>query len=314
MAGVLDAVDQRTRLAGQNRLELLLFKLNGRQIFGINVFKIQEVVQCPELNHMPKSNHVVTGVANMRGKTITILDLSLAIGRSAIKDRGNARVIVSEFNRKVQGFLVGEVDRIINLNWEDVLPAPKTAGKDHYLTAVTRVEGEIVEIIDVEKVLAEVIGETLIVSNTILESNEANMDRGKRIMVVDDSSVARNQIKRTLEQLGIECILANDGKQGLDLLQEMASTGPIESQLDMLISDVEMPEMDGYTLTTSVRKDDRLKSLFIVLHTSLSGVFNESMVKSVGADRFIPKFNADDLANFVLEHLGSKDETKVVGE
>ncbi len=314
MAGVLDAVDQRTRLAGQNRLELLLFKLNGRQTFGINVFKIQEVVQCPELNHMPKSNHIVTGVANMRGRTIPILDLSLAIGRSAIKERENARVIVSEFNRKVQGFLVGEVDRIINLNWEEVLPAPKTAGKDHYLTAVTRVDDEIVEIIDVEKVLAEVIGETLVVSNSIINSDQADSQRGKRIMIVDDSSVARKQISRTMEQLGIECVIANDGKQALDLLTEMASTGPIESQIDMLISDVEMPEMDGYTLTTSIRKDDRLKGLFIVLHTSLSGVFNESMVKSVGADRFIAKFNADDLANFVLEYLGGTVDAKAIGE
>lgn len=311
MAGVLDAVDQRTRLAGQNRLELLLFKLNGRQTFGINVFKIQEVIQCPAMNHMPQSNQVVSGVANMRGRTIPILDLSLAIGRSAIKDQQNSYVIVSEFNRKVQGFLVGGVDRIINLNWEDVLPAPKIAGKHHYLTAVTRVEGELVEIIDVEKVLAEVIGQTLVVSNSILESDQADMQRGKRIMVVDDSSVARNQIRRTLEQLGIECVLANDGRQALDLLQEMASTGPIASQIDMLISDVEMPEMDGYTLTTSVRKDVRLKDLVIVLHTSLSGVFNESMVKSVGADRFIPKFNADDLANFVLEYLGSKTDAAV---
>lgn len=313
MAGVLDAVDQRTRLAGQNRLELLLFKLKGRQIFGINVFKIQEVIQCPPLNHMPRSNPVISGVANMRGRTIPVIDLSLAIGRSAIEDRDNAYVIVSEFNRKVQGFLVGGVDRIINLNWEEVLPAPKVAGKQHYLTAVTRVEGEIVEIIDVEKVLAEVIGETLIVSNNILDSDQAGMQRGKRIMVVDDSSVARNQIRRTLEQLGIECIIANDGRQALDMLKEMASTSPIEAQLDMLISDVEMPEMDGYTLTSSVRKDDRLKDLFIVLHTSLSGVFNESMVKSVGADRFIAKFNADDLANFVLEQLGCESEVEATG-
>jgi two-component system chemotaxis response regulator CheV len=312
MAGVLDAVDQRTRLAGQNRLELLLFKLNGRQIFGINVFKIQEVIQCPSLNHLPKSNQVITGVSNMRGRTIPIIDLSLAIGRSAIKDRENAYVIVSEFNRKVQGFLVGGVDRIINLNWEDVLPAPKIAGKQHYLTAVTRVDGEIVEIIDVEKVLAEVIGETLVVSNTILESDQAETQRGKRIMVVDDSSVARKQISRTLEQLGIECVIANDGKQALEMLMEMAGTGPIESQLDMLISDVEMPEMDGYTLTSSVRKDERMKNLFIVLHTSLSGIFNESMVKSVGADHFIAKFNADDLANFVLEQLGSETGARVV--
>jgi len=306
MSGVLDVVDQRTRLAGQNRLELLLFHLNGRQLFGINVFKIKEVIQCPPLTQLPEAHHVVCGVANMRGMTIPILDLSAAIGRLPLKDSEESYVIVSEFNRKVQGFLVRCVDRIINLNWEDIHPPPRSAGKHHYLTAVTRVDDQLVEIIDVEKVLSEVIGETVLVSGGVLDGQNLLEETKRCVMVADDSSVARKQICNTLEQIGVDTIVLNDGQEAFNKLRELLKNGPIEDQIDMLISDVEMPEMDGYTLTTNIRKTPGLEKLHVVLHTSLSGGFNESMVKNVGADQFISKFSADDLANSVLEFLATK--------
>ena len=122
MAGLLDSVDQRTRLAGHNRLELLLFKLDEKQSFGINVFKVQEVIHCPELTRIPKAHPVVCGVANMRGKTISVIDLASAVGKPALQDRDDRFVIITEYNRVVQGFLVYSVDRIINVNWERDAP------------------------------------------------------------------------------------------------------------------------------------------------------------------------------------------------
>ena len=306
MAGVLDAVDQRTRLAGENRLELLLFHLRGRQQFGINVFKIKEVIQCPPLTQLPEAHHVVRGVANMRGMTIPILDLGAAIGRRPLEDLGDSYIIVSEFNRKVQGFLVRRVDRIINLNWEDIHPPPISAGKNTYLTAVTRYDDSMIEIIDVEKVLSEVVGDTVLVSSEVLGERVARNDeniRKPKILVADDSRVARKQIVRTLEQLDIEYITANDGAEAYRILCDLAKDGSVVDQIDMIISDVEMPEMDGYTLAKTIRKTPSLEGLYVILHTSLSGGFNESMIKNVGADKFISKFSADDLANTVLEQL-----------
>jgi len=302
MAGVLDTVDQRTRLAGENRLELLLFHLRGRQQFGINVFKIKEVIQCPPLTQLPEAHSVVRGVANMRGMTIPILDLGMAIGRRPLDNLEESYVIVSEFNRKVQGFLVRCVDRIINLNWEEIHPPPVSAGKNTYLTAVTRVDDSMIEIIDVEKVLSEVVGDTILVSSDVIGKRDTDK-RQHKVLVADDSRVARKQIVKTLEQLGIEYITANDGAEAYKILCELAEAGPIDEQIDMLISDVEMPEMDGYTLSKSIRENPSLNGLYVILHTSLSGGFNESMVKNVGADKFISKFSADDLANTVLEHL-----------
>lgn len=303
MAGVLDSVDQRTRLAGENRLELLLFHLRGRQQFGINVFKIKEVIQCPPLTQLPESHSVVRGVANMRGMTIPILDLGMAIGRRPLENLDESYIIVSEFNRKVQGFLVSCVDRIINLNWEEIHPPPISAGKNTYLTAVTRVDDAMIEIIDVEKILAEVIGDEVLVSSEVLGQHPIDGQRKHKILVADDSRVARKQIVRTLEQLGVEYITANDGVEAYNILTEMAKNGAVTEQIDMLISDVEMPEMDGYTLSKTIRETPGMDDLYIVLHTSLSGGFNEAMVKNVGANKFISKFSADDLANNVLEIL-----------
>jgi len=307
MSGVLASVDLRTQLAGHNRLELLLFRLDSQQLFGINVFKVQEVIQCPALTQVPDSHPVVRGITNMRGRTITVMDLGKAIGCSGVGRPEDNFVVVTEYNQHVQGFLVGGVDRIVNMNWADILPPPKGIGNDNYLTAVTRVEGELVEIIDVEKVLAEVIGWADGVSEQYV--GQATEEEGAPqpvVLVADDSSVARNQIKRTLDQLGIECVLAKDGRQALEQLKQWAGDDQrvaLNDRLFMVISDIEMPEMDGYTFTTEVRKDPRLCELHILLHTSLSGVFNNAMVQKVGADDFIAKFQPDVLAKTVLERL-----------
>jgi len=309
MSGVLANVDMRTQLAGHNRLELLLFRLHGKQLFGINVFKVQEVIQCPPLTRIPDSHQVVCGVANMRGRIVTVMDLSKAVGGKGFADPCDRFVVVTEYNQLVQGFLVGGVDRIVNMNWEAILPPPKGIGDDNYLTAVTRVEDELVEIIDVEKVLAEVVGWDEEVSREFIEQATEQENEGTYkpvVLVADDSSVARNQIRRTLEQLGLECMLANDGRQALQMLRQWAEQEndiPLHERLFMVISDIEMPEMDGYTFTTEVRKDPQLNDLHILLHTSLSGVFNKAMVEKVGADDFIAKFQPDVLASTVLARL-----------
>ncbi|RJQ45332.1 MAG: chemotaxis signal transduction protein CheV [Gammaproteobacteria bacterium] len=303
MASVMEGVNQRTQLAGHNRLELLLFRLNGKQRFGINVFKVQEVIQCPPLTRVPKSHSMVRGVAHMRGKTIPVLDLSAAIGGRPLADCAGCYVIITEYNRSVQGFLVGGVERIINMKWQDILPPPKGSGANSYMTAVTNLDGELVEIIDVEKVLAEVSGIKMEVSQALVQDS-AGKQANRNVLVVDDSGVARKQVARTLEQIGIACTVANDGREALEQLQRWAAEGaPITERLLMVISDIEMPEMDGYTLTTEIRRDERLKDLRVLLHSSLSGVFNTALVKKVGADQFLPKFSADELAKAVLGYL-----------
>jgi two-component system chemotaxis response regulator CheV len=305
MAGVIDGVNQRTRLVGENRFEMLLFSLGDKQKYGINVFKVQEVIQCPSLTVVPNSHHIVRGIANIRGKTMSILDLAMAIGLKPITDIRNRFVIITEYNRSVQGFLVNSVDRIVNLTWKEIMPPPKGVGAENYMTSVTKLDGKLVEIIDVEKVLAEVNRQPINVKDE--DPVTGVEDKKIKVLVADDSLVARKQVKATLDKIGVDTVLVKNGREALEMLIQVNEKGEAGTvPFDIVISDIEMPEMDGYTLTTEVRSHDKLKNLPIMLHTSLSGTFNSNMVKKVGADKFVAKFNADDLARLVKELLKEK--------
>ena len=309
MAGILDSVNQRTQLVGQNRLELLLFRLQGDQIYGINVFKVKEVLQCPKLTLIPQRHPVIRGLAHIRGGTIPIMDMGMATGQRAVPEEQipNSFVIITEYNRKTQGFLVGGVERIVNLNWEEIHPPPKGAGTENYLTAVTELDKKLVEIIDVEKILSEVAPiEERVNSNIVERASEvaSKAEHKKTVLIVDDSVVARKQIQNCLTAIGLDVIAKKDGMDAYQFLQELVNEGKqVTDEIDLMISDVEMPEMDGYTLTAKCKGDPRFDGLYIMLHTSLSGVFNKAMVQKVGANDFMAKFSPDELAERVMEIL-----------
>lgn len=304
MAGVMESVNQRTQLVGQNRLELLLFRLGSKQWYGINVFKVKEVLQCPPLNAIPQRNPVVRGVAHVRGSTISVMDMGLAMGLGELTDLENCFVIITEYNRSTQGFLVRGVERIVNMNWSDIHPPPKGTGRENYLTAVTEFEGDLIEIIDVEKVLAEVSPISEEISAGVIQDGIAERMVQKHVLIADDSTIARKQIQRVVEAMGLTCTLCKDGREALEFLQEMIAAGKDPyTELILVISDIEMPEMDGYTFTSEVRNNPAMSNLHIILHTSLSGVFNEAMVKKVGADAFLAKFNPDELAKCVNDRM-----------
>jgi two-component system chemotaxis response regulator CheV len=245
---------------------------------------------------------VICGVAHLRGKTIPVLDLSMAIGMRPLSRDEGSYVIVTEYNRSIQGFMVGSVDRIINIGWEQVKAPPTGAGRESYLTAVTEVDGELIEVIDVEKVMKEVMGgreeaAADTIDNTVTGKNE-------HVLVVDDSSVARNQVKRVCEQIGIECTVLKDGLEAWEHLSQLIDDGiRIQDRYAMIISDVEMPRMDGYTLATKIKSNPAMRDIYLILHTSLSGVFNTAMVQKVGANEFLAKFDPDSLLTAVQKQL-----------
>lgn len=305
MSNVLADVDKRTNLVGANRLEILMFRLNGSQLFGINVFKVQEVLSCPALTKLPQAHSATRGLAIIRKQTIPVIDLAAAIGQRDLASTSDNLIIITEYNGSVQAFLVRGVERIVNMNWEDIKAPPKAVGKNNYMTAVTEVDGQLVEIIDVEKILSEIIGDDM----HIEDSAEILAKDGSRLkfLVADDSLVARNQVKRTLDVVGIDCVITTTGKEALDVLKASAEAGnDVTKEFALLISDIEMPVMDGYTLTTEIRSNDRLKGLNIMLHSSLSGGFNKNMTEKVKADKFIPKFQADELVTEIRALLTAK--------
>ncbi|KAA0876578.1 chemotaxis protein CheV [Nitrincola tapanii] len=311
MSGILDSVNLRTQMVGQNRLELLLFSLETSQRYGINVFKVREVLQCPELTEVPRKTSVIKGMAHIRGETIPVLDLSEAIGRNPVPadEERSCFLIVAEYNKRTLAFLVRKVDRILNTNWDQIMAPPAEIGSDNYLTAVFEYENKLIEIIDVEQILADIYPTPTEVSTEVANEDVRQVARQHHIMICDDSQVARHQMQRSLESLGLRVTVAKNGRQAWNLLKDMADRGvDVTEYFLMLISDIEMPEMDGYTLTSMIKSDTRMQNMHVILHTSLSGGFNVSMVKKVGADGFLAKFNADDLASVVVKRMQSLEK------
>ncbi|WP_440054455.1 chemotaxis protein CheV [Pseudoalteromonas sp. T1lg65] len=308
MAGVLASVDQRTQLVGENRLELLLFHLHSRHFFALNVFKVKEVVKLPHMNKMPNAHPKVCGVTTIRGESIPVIDLRQAICMPPCEKDADSNLVITEYNRTVQAFLVGKVDQIINTAWTEIMPTPKSVGRNHYLTALTKIKRDgvehIVEIIDVEKVLAEIVEYNIEIPEDILDKSIIGELEGRKILHADDSPTARRQVADTLAQLGVEIIPATDGYEALKLLQHWADEGiDVEKELLAVITDAEMPVMDGYRLTYEIRNDARLKNLYIILNTSLSGSFNHAMVEKVGCNAFLSKFQPDLLVNEIQNRL-----------
>ncbi|HBC58776.1 MAG TPA: chemotaxis protein CheW [Gammaproteobacteria bacterium] len=303
MVDVLADVDRRTNLVGENRLELLLFRLCSQQTFAINVFKIREVINGPEVNRLPDAHPNVIGVAHLRGQTIPIVDLSKAVGLPPIENVESAYCIIAEFNQVTQGFLVASVEHIINVDWQDVTPPPKGTGTATYLTAVTTQEDELIGIVDVERVLSEISPTEIEVNDSSKHSESAKPLLPPSVLVVDDSAVARKQIERTLEKIDVQVEFAVNGQEGLDkLLDVIAQGGSVTEQYGAVISDIEMPFMDGYALTRAIKSHAQMADLQIIIHSSISGSFNERAALKTGADQFIPKFHPKKLGA-VLSHL-----------
>ena len=321
MVSVLDSVNQLTQVVGQNRLELLLFSLAGKpHRFGVNVFKVREVLICPKLTLMPKLHKVVRGLAYIRGQTISVIDLSMAIGGAPLSNIESCYIIVAEFNRSVQGFLVSGVERIVNINWDKVMPPPQGMGNNNFLTAITDVDSKRVEILDLEKILDVITPNRNVVSQEIVNESLAHKEEQQRIaeekgapkpvrkiLMADDSTVARKQVEKTVTALGYEVITAKNGQEAFDILKDYASKGELTDQIGLIISDIEMPEMDGYTLSARIRSDESLAKIKVILHTSLSGVFNHSLIKKVGADGFVAKYKPDELAKEVKDMMSVYD-------
>ncbi|UPG93506.1 chemotaxis protein [Luteibacter aegosomatissinici] len=299
---LLDTVETFTRLAGHNRVAMLLFRLGDRQAFGINVFKVREVLRRPRLERMPSMHELVSGSFDYRGQTIPVIDLAAAMGYPPLASVDSAHLIVTEFSRSVQGFLVSDVDRIVHVDGANMAAPPPALGYGARVNAVTRLDGDLLAVVDVEQVLAAVNPQQVEISDKVQQAAHVQQGGNRRVLVVDDSLVARTQLADLFRKLDLECLLAKDGAEGLDMLRSLAM-GPDAERVNLVVSDIEMPSMDGYALTRAIREDAQLRGLRVLLHSSLSGVFNEAMVARVGADRFIAKFQPEVLATAVLELL-----------
>jgi two-component system chemotaxis response regulator CheV len=295
---LLESVDARTKLAGSNRMEILLFSLGTKEIFGINVFKVREVSRTPKITRSPNMPNGVEGLISLRGNVIPVLSLATIMGLQTAPGSKEASMMVAEYSKRTLGFLVEGVDRIIRVDWDKVrAPESVMSSNQGFITAITELPtGKLVSILDVETILAQTFGDIVITTVEPLAS-----DREHNVFFVDDSAVARKKIAEVLDQLGVRHKHALNGQEAWTRLLGMASHAQqfgsrMVDELDVILVDAEMPEMDGYVLTRNIKSDPRFEGIPVVMHSSLSSEANRAMGKSVGVDAYVAKFDAEVLA------------------
>ncbi len=319
MKTVQQEVDERSNLTGTNKFELLLFRLGAdkagdrNELFGINVFKIREIVAMPEVTAIAGAMEHVLGVVNLRGAIIQVLDLPAIAG--CTPKTGLNIMLVTEFARTTQAFAVESVEEIVRLDWSSVMSAERSAGTGGLVTSIARLEDDangprLAQVLDLETILRNMnpTDRPDVNANTI--GAPIRIKPGTVILAADDSVVARALIEQGLDAMGLPFIMTKTGKEAWDQLNVIASQAEADGRsvydrVAMVLTDLEMPEMDGFTLTRSIKKSNRFKDLPVLIHSSLSGTTNEEHVKSVGADAYVAKFNADELAAALRQVLKS---------
>jgi two-component system chemotaxis response regulator CheV len=312
MSTVQSEVDERTNLISSNKFELLLFRLGSdgnsdrSELFGINVFKVREIVAMPEITAVAGALPHNLGVVNLRGQIIPVIDLPSAVGRTP--KNGLNIMLVTEFARSTQGFAVESVEEIVRLEWNQVLSAESSAAGG-MVTSIARLDGDaedtrLAQVLDVEQILRQIApkNEKDIDMETI--GSKLAIKPGSVILAADDSVVARGLIGQALDAISAPYIMTKTGKEAWEKLQIMAQQAeadgkPLRDRVALVLTDLEMPEMDGFTLTRNIKNDERFKGLPVIIHSSLSGTTNEDHVRSVGADAYVAKFVAEELAETI---------------
>ncbi len=312
MSELLKSIDARTRIAGTNNLEILLFYLGldtvsgRREVFGINVFKVREVMRTPEITRAPDMPAAVRGMVSLRGELVPVMDLAKYV--SAPVETKREIMIVTEYNGQTQGLLVEAVDTILRIDWSAmrVPPAMLIGTAPGLVTAVTELaDGRLVMMLDVEQLLADT---TNVDHEALYKSIAVRAPPGRTVLFADDSSVARNQISRTLDAMDVRHIATTNGAQAWAELSRLADSAAaagsdLRDSVQLVVTDVEMPEMDGYMLAKRIKADPRLKGLPVIMHSSLSGESNQQLGHSVGIDEYVPKFEPGKLAAAISRRL-----------
>ncbi|MGN1035752.1 MAG: chemotaxis protein [Rhodocyclaceae bacterium] len=296
---LLDSVDARTRLAGSNKMEILLFNLGTREIFGINVFKVREVGRTPHITKTPNMPRGVEGLISLRGNVIPVLSLASFLKLEGVPPGLGKTMMVAEYAKRTLGFLVHEVDRIIRVDWDRVkAPESVMSANQCLITAVIELDnGGLVSILDVEQILSNAFGD-----GVVSDIAPARVSSESCVFFVDDSIVARRKIAEVMDKLGVHHKHATNGQEAWTRLQAIAAhvqqTGRnILDEISVILVDAEMPEMDGYVLTKNIKSDGRFEGVPVVMHSSLSSEANKAMGKNVGVDAYVAKFDAEELAD-----------------
>ena len=311
-------MDENSLKVGSNEMELVDFRIFKQEedgiyegIYGINVSKVREIIRVPALTELPGTPEFIEGIFDLRDVVIPVVNLAKWMGITGPEDaEKNSRVIITEFNNVLIGFIVHEAKRIRRINWGDIEPATfvsSTGAIDSSkITGVTKLEGEnVLLILDLESVVQDL---GLYEPETEHITDKISTFTGLAL-ILDDSSTARKIVKEALIKMGFKVVEAMDGEEGLRKLEDLYETygEDIAAHLKIIISDVEMPKMDGFHFAANVKEDGRYKNIPIVFNSSISDHFSEGRGIEAGGEAYLVKFKAsafyDEVARIVRAHM-----------
>ena len=315
MQTIQQEIDERTNLTSSNKLELLLFRLghdpqlDRTELFGINVFKVREIIPMPLITAVAGSPPHMMGMVDLRGQILPVINLPAVAG--CTPRTGLNILLITEYARTTQAFAVETVEDIVRLDWQQVLSAEGNAASG-MVTSIARLNGEnkdqLAQVLDVETILRQVMPSNELEVDLARIGPKVPLKPGTVILAADDSLVARTMIEEGLTAMGLPYIMCKTGKEAWDQLQAISVKAQNDGQtvndkIALVLTDLEMPEMDGFTLTRNIKQDPRFSAIPVVIHSSLTGSANEAHVKKVGADAYVAKFVAEDLATALRKAL-----------
>ncbi|WP_024789298.1 chemotaxis protein [Lebetimonas sp. JH292] len=314
--------DDKILKAGSNELELVDFRIFKKDadgkiyegIYGINVAKVREIIKMPELTELPGSEDFVEGIFDLRGVVVPVVNLAKWMGIKEPNENEapiKKRVIIAEFNNMLIGFIVHDAKRIRRISWADIEPASFGVGQGKLdkskITGITKLEnGEIMLILDLESIVEEM---GLFEANLEFETDKIEKFSGL-VLLVDDSLTARKMEKEALEKMGFDVIEAKNGEEGLEKLEELYSVygDNLKEKLKLILSDVEMPKMDGYHMAAKIHNDSRFKNIPLIFSSSISDAFSDERGKAVGAEGYLVKFDPSKFYKSIADVLKNSNK------
>lgn len=295
--------------AGTNELELLVFRL-GQTPFGINVAKVREIIQPRTTIKIPYAPSAVEGSFKVREEILTLINLgrflNMKIDETPLEER---MVIIVEFNQVRCGILVDEVQRIYRLKWEQIqAPSQYLIDLDAPITGSVNIDQKVVLVADFETIVGNILN---VQSVEVSEGVHTDVPQEQpRILLADDSSLVRLALVRNLNKQGFtELTVCNDGQHAWETIETMREEN--DQPFDLILSDIEMPRMDGFHLTKRIKDDPQLKSIPVVLFSSLVTEANMNKGRSVGADAQISKPNGEQLVQTIATFV---NKNKIKGQ
>ena len=311
-------MDDNSLKVGSNEMELVDFRILKQEadsvyegIYGINVSKVREIIRVPELTELPGTPEFIEGIFDLRSVVIPVVNLAKWMGITEPEGIENSlRIIITEFNNVLIGFIVHEAKRIRRINWSDIEPATFVSSSDSLdgskITGVTKIEGDnVLLILDLESVVQDL---GLYEPDIEAVPHEQATFSGLAL-VLDDSSTARKIVKEALQKMGFQVVEATDGQDGLEKLEDIYGMygDDVSNNLKLILSDVEMPRMDGFHFAAKVKDDSRFSSVPIVFNSSISDHFSEDRGIKAGGEAYLVKFDAssfyDEVARVVRAHM-----------